>query len=178
LEDDEDDNSDLDESELSPESYVEDAAQLDGDPNQRMPDSARPGNKAVDASPPARAALPARQQAKQQSFAGKYIALARLNREDGSVVAPNDEVHLDDAEARHFFGHKVVQAVGRRAANQGVKDLPSGQDFGGSYKALARLKHDDETRSTLPGETVVLTDAEARHYLASGVVESASGFEL
>jgi hypothetical protein len=192
LEDGEDDNSDLDESELPPTAELVDASELDGDPNQRMPDYARPGAKAVDASPAPRAtpaphATPAPRATPsgrssgtpvRQSFAGKYVALARLNLDDGTVIAPDAEVHLDDAAAQHFLKHKVVRSVGRRAPQRGVRDLPAGQNFGGRYRALARLRHDDDARSTPPGAEVALTDAEARHYLASGVVEPISGYAL
>jgi len=149
------------------------------EPPPMPPRSANPEPlMALDASPrshkPAAPKLPP----KQQNFAGRYTTLARLRLDDGTIVAPNSEVQLNDTDARYYLAHKVVKAIAVRPERGGLKDLPADQDFSGRYRALARLKHDDDTKTTQPGEVVVLTDIEARHYLASGVVESDTGLQL
>lgn len=141
--------------------------------NPNMPAWANAGQLAAEQPAPAPVQL-----APEQDFSGSYVALARLNFDDGRDAVPHGVVvELTDAEARHFLKSKVVRSTAEHAANGSLEQLPAHQNFAGAYYAIGRLNLESGERVD-PGKRVVLSDAEARHFLKSGVIKSATGYQL
>lgn len=166
----------------SPPEEGEDAIEIDDSPldettlanvrpNPNMPAWSQPGQLAVE-QPKRVVSLPT-----EQDFTGQYVALARLNLDDRDPAQAGSIVLLTDSEARHFLKAGAVRSAAEHTANGGLTGLPASQSFAGIYTALARLNLESGERVD-PGSRVSLSDSEARHFLKSGAIKSATGLRI
>lgn len=110
----------------------------------------------------------------QLNLSGKYIAQCGIKTDDGKEHLPGAELQLSDADARHFLKLHAVKLVVEVPAGgpASAVNLPVGVNLSGEYEALVVLKH-GEGDETQPGETVTLSDTDARHFLKQRAIKIA-----